>query len=147
MSPRFFVQVSFVPVGDVAFEPSREQNWPARAPPCAGLAEYQRARLSPGFFWQRAHAPVVVLPTVPVVAQNPPTRTVPGTVAEAAGAAPGGRCRTLAVGLWAMVAAFLLPPHPVSAMAALRAIPVKRSGRFIWSPDSSGPGPQLRLRD
>ena len=71
----------------------------------------RRARLA-----QRAQVPLEVLPTVPVALQKPPTRTVPPTVAVAAGArvAAGLWCRALAEALSATVAAFLPPPHPVS---------------------------------
>jgi hypothetical protein len=65
-SPAFFVQVSFAPVDELAVDPAREQYCPARTPPCAGAWECQRARVSPGRFWQRAQPPFFVLPTVPV---------------------------------------------------------------------------------
>lgn len=151
VSPLFFVQVSLVPVDDVPVEPTVEQNWPARAAPREGAWEDQRARVSPGRLRQRAQAPPEVRPTVPVALQKPPIRTVPATVAVAAGALVGAGvvwCRARAEALWATVAAFLVPPHPVSVTATPSATPVSTSGRFMSSPDSQlVPRLQIPVRD
>jgi hypothetical protein len=144
-SPLFFRQTSFVPEDEVAVEPTAAQNSPARAvrPLGTGLCEYQRGRLSAPRLRQRAHDPLEVLPTAPAVPQNLPTLTTPGTVTEALGAAVrtagGDGLARLADALAATVDACFFTPHPVSATAALKAMPTRASGRFIVAPRARVP--------
>jgi hypothetical protein len=106
----------------LAVAPSGVQNLPALAPVVEPVTTTQRLRVSPGLVTHRTSVPSTVLPAAFVTEQYPPARTVPRTVvaADALGRSPLAAADTLPVAPDTL--ALLLPPQPVSVIAAARIV-------------------------